>query len=554
MAKKIFIGVAWPYVNGALHVGHLAGYMLPADIFARYCRFKGYETIMVSGADCHGSPITIEAEKKGITPEELVAIYYPKILTLIKKYNISFDIFTSTTTTVHKKNVKQFFMNLLKNGYILKRESYQFFSLSKKKFLPDRYIEGQCKYCYALQQRADQCDVCGRLLEPQDLINPYDKLTKEAIELRSTEHYAFDLAQFELELRKFIEEASHWRKWVRAESLGFLKEGIKARDITRDILWGIKLPVKDIPKHLLLKNISQKRFYVWFEAVIGYVSATIEWSRKIKNDKNYWQEIWFNESWRHYYFMGKDNLIFHTLLWPAELLGQRKNYNLPFFPAVNNFLLFNEQKFSKSRGIMIDALALAKKFDPDLIRFYITSIMPEKKDTNFQWNNLEKIINTELVNKISNFIHRVAIFYIKNFNNSFIGDNIENDVVKNIKKYYASISFNLENCEFLNYYKNLIDYIDFANNYFTQKAPWHLIYSDKDKALKVATNALQLIYSLRLPLALIMPLTEEKITKMFGFDKISVQLNKDNFQFAKIPYCKFKNKNIKPLFEKINLE
>jgi len=348
MSKKIFIGVAWPYVNGDLHIGHLAGYLIPADIFSRYSRLKGYKTLMVSGADCNGTPITVEADIRKISPEKLIAEYMPKVLELIKTYKTTYDIFTSTRTENHFRIVQEFFLNLLNNGYILKRKTLQYFSEKEKKFLPDRYVEGICKFCKAKEQRGDQCENCGKSLNPGDLIQPKSKLTGSEVVLKETEHYALDYSKLQKEIENFVFNSNHWREWVFNETVGYLKEGLKARDITRDLDWGVPLPKEKINKNFLIENIENKRFYVWFEAVIGYFSATVEWAEK--NNEN-WEDFWLNPSCLHYYFMGKDNLIFHTIFWPCELLGQKKNYNLPYFPAVNNFLLLEGKKFSKEQTV-----------------------------------------------------------------------------------------------------------------------------------------------------------------------------------------------------------
>ncbi len=309
--QNIFIGVAWPYVNGELHIGHLAGYLIPADIYARFHRYIGNNVLMVSGSDCHGTPITLEAEKKKISPKELVSLYHPKHKKLFNLYNLSFDVYTKTTTTNHKRVVQDLFIRLIKNGYIYKKETNQYFSLKENRFLPDRYVEGVCPYCKFPNARGDQCDNCGRVLEAGELIKPKSKLTGFPVGLNETEHYYFDLPKLEPFLRKYIaKNGPRWRKWVYEETLGWLKKGLRPRSISRDINWGVEIPVKSLPKNLQIKNAKDKRIYVWFEAVIGYLSASIEWSRTTEKWRNFWYSNGFIT---HYYFMGKDNLVFHTL-------------------------------------------------------------------------------------------------------------------------------------------------------------------------------------------------------------------------------------------------
>jgi methionyl-tRNA synthetase len=544
MAKKIFIGAAWPYVNGDIHVGHLAGYLIPADVFSRFSRLKGYETLMVSGTDCHGTPITLEADKRKISPQELIDLYTPKVHQIIKTYNITYDIFTSTTTDNHKKITQDFFLNLLNNGYILKKKSFQYFSQKDNRFLPDRYVEGECKFCHAKEQRGDQCENCGRNLDPGDLINPKSKITNSEVILKETEHYFLDYSKLQKEIENFVLNSRHWREWVYNETIGFLKEGLKERAITRDIDWGIQLPIEKIPKHLLIENIHQKRFYVWFEAVIGYFSATVEWSEK--NNKN-WEDFWLNPSCKHYYFAGKDNLNFHTIFWPAQLIGQKKGYNLPYFPAINNFLLLEGKKFSKSRGIHIDSLEIAQNYGVDNVRFYISSILPENKDTDFKWQDFKETINNELVNKIGNFIHRVLNFYNEKLNQKIENENLSNEVLNKTIEVLKKYENYLEKCEIVQAFNLVLDYVSFANQYLDKEKPWSL--KEKTKIDEIIFSSLQIINNLRILLWPFIPQSIEKLNEILNL-KIKTEINKNHFDFKVIKNFKI-NKKIEPLFKRI---
>jgi methionyl-tRNA synthetase len=546
MAKKVFIGVAWPYVNGDLHVGHLAGYLIPADIFSRYCRLKGYETLMVSGTDCHGTPITLEADKRKISPQELVNIYTPKVLDLIKTYKATYDIFTSTTTENHKKITQEFFLNLLKNGYLQKQKSLQYYSEKEKRFLPDRYVEGKCSFCYAEEQRGDQCENCGRSLSPGELINPRSKLTGFPVILKETEHYALDYSKLQKEIENFVFPSTHWREWVYKETIGFLREGLKAREITRDLDWGIPLPKEKIPSNFLIENIDQKRFYVWFEAVIGYFSATVEWAEK--NNKN-WEDFWLNPSVRHYYFMGKDNLIFHTIFWPGQLLGQKKGYNLPYFPAVNNFLLLEGKKFSKSRGIHLDSLEVAQKYGVDNVRFYIALILPENKDSNWQFDEFRNIINNILVDKIGNFFQRVLSFYKEKLNLNIENKTLDSEVREKGEEIFIKVSENLEKVQIVHSFNLILDYIHFANQYLDKNEPWHLIKNNRKKAEEVIYSSLQIVNSLRILLWPFIPEAMEKLSNILNLG-IKPEVNKDQFTFEEVK--KFDLKEVEPIFKKIN--
>jgi methionyl-tRNA synthetase len=546
MTNKVFIGVAWPYVNGDLHIGHLAGYLIPADIFSRFSRLKGYETLMVSGTDCHGTPITVEADKRKISPQKLVEEYTPKVHEIIKTYKATYDLFTSTTTENHKKITQEFFLNLLKNGYILKGKSFQYFSQKENRFLPDRYVEGECKFCYAKEQRGDQCENCGRSLEPGDLINPKSKLTGSEVILKETEHYFFDYSKLQKEIENFVLNSNHWRKWVYNETIGFLREGLKKREITRDIDWGIPIPKEKIPQSFLIENIDQKRFYVWFEAVIGYFSATVEWAEK--NNKN-WEDFWLDPSCRHYYFMGKDNLTFHTIFWPAELIGQRKGYNLPYFPAVNNFLLLEGKKFSKSRGVHIDSLEIAKNYGVDYVRFYISSILPENKDTDFKWQEFKETVNNELVDKIGNFIHRVLTFYDEKLNQKIENENLSSEVLNKTEEVLKEYEKHLERCEMVQAFNLILEYIGFANQYLDKEKPWSL--KDEEKIEEIIFSSLQIINNLRILLWPFIPSSMEKLSDILGL-KIEPKIDKNHFVFQKIKNIKLKEKP-KPLFDKLNI-
>lgn len=545
MARRIFIGVALPYVNGDLHVGHLAGYLIPADIFSRYSRLRGYQTLMVSGTDCHGTPITFEADKRKIAPKELINEYTPKILDLIKTYKATYDIFTSTMTVNHKRISQDFFINLLNNGYILKQKTRQYFSPQENRFLPDRYIEGKCSYCQAEKQRADQCENCGRNLEPGELISPYSRLTNSSVILKETEHYAFDLTKLQPKIEEFVKNSTHWRNWVYNETIGFLKEGLKPRTITRDLDWGIDLPKERIPSSMLINDINNKRLYVWFEAVIAYFSATVEWADKNNQD---WKDFWLDSSCQHYYFMGKDNLIFHTIFWPGELLGQEKKYNLPYFPAVNNFLLLEGQKFSKSRGIHLDSLLLAKEYGVDNVRFYITSILPEYKDTNFKWLDFRNVVNNELVDKIGNLIHRVLVFY-KDKLNQETNNKIDPKVVIKIEETFHLYKTYLEKVEIVSALKVVLNLIDFANEYFDKNKPWQLIKDDKQECLEVINSALQIIVNLRILLWPIIPDSMERLSNLLNL-KIIPKINEDQLQFKQEKKIKLNN-HPQPIFSKI---
>ncbi|MFW5719544.1 MAG: methionine--tRNA ligase [Candidatus Dojkabacteria bacterium] len=552
--KKIFIGVAWPYVNGNIHVGHLAGYLIPSDIFSRFVRLSGHDTLMVSGSDCHGTPITVAADKKGVTPQKIVDEFEPKLHELIKLYGISYDLFTSTRTENHANTTREVFLNLLQNGYIIRKTSAQYYSEQDNKFLPDRYVEGQCPYCHALEQRADQCENCGRTLESGELINPVSKLTGSEVSLKDSQHYYIDLPALEKDLKNFVDASLHWRKWVRQETVGWLKEGLQPRAITRDIDWGIKIPVEQIPEHDRIEHIESKRFYVWFEAVIGYLSAAIEWSTQTGND---WKEFWLHPDTKHYYFMGKDNLAFHTIIWPAQLIGQGKGYNLPYFPAINHFLNLEDKKFSKSRGVFLDSYSVGKYFGVDQVRFYLASILPESRDTNWKWDDFQATINNELVGTIGNFIHRVLVFYKNKIPGTACktSPEVAKAVQQQTEQTFTKVCSHLEQCEFIAALNEILAYSKFGNQYFDHHKPWENVKKDPNKTWETIFNCLQIVQSLSVLLAPFTPEASAKLRSYLSLEPLEGKPGEDRFTFSVIAADTFTvADNIAPLFRKIELE
>ncbi|MEW5827680.1 MAG: methionine--tRNA ligase, partial [Chloroflexota bacterium] len=397
MPENILIAIAWPYSNAEIHVGNLTGSHLPGDIVARYHRLKGNKVLMVSGTDSHGTPVTLAADKEGKPVEEVYKRYHDTFLEVFKGYGITYDLFTSTHTENHFKVSQAIFLALKENGFMFTGTSMQWYSPSAKKFLPDRYVEGTCYICGYEGARSDQCDRCGNVLEPEKLINPKAKSGDGALELRETEHYYIDLSKLEPDVKRFLRErADHMREPVLGESLGKIEaEGLLPRPITRDLDWGIPVPVEGWTER-------GKRIYVWFEAVIGYLSAAIEWSRlrgsssEAYRDPEAWREWWANPAARQFYFIGKDNIFFHTSLWPAQLMGAGEKFaeifseenfplSLPYDVPANQFMNLEGRKISGSRGWAIWGLEALTRYDPDALRYYLTANMPEMKDSDWDW-------------------------------------------------------------------------------------------------------------------------------------------------------------------------
>jgi len=549
-SQKILVCAAWPYVNGDIHIGHLAGYFIPADIFTRFCRLKGIDTVFVSGSDCHGTPITVEADKRGITAKELVSEYIPKVHEIIEQYGIDYSLFTSTITDNHKKVTQEVFLNLFKNGYIIKKKSQQYYSESDNKFLPDRYVEGECPFCHAKSQRADQCEVCGRTIGLGELIEPYSKLTKAPVTLKETEHYFINFPKLENSIKEYVlNHENAWKDWVFKETIGFINEGLQERAITRDLDWGVEIPINELPEDQRIEFADSKRFYVWFDAVIGYLSATIEYC----NSKNLdYKDYWNNKDCQHYYFMGQDNLTFHTIFWPGQLIGQNLDYNLPYFPSIVKFLNANGQKLSKSRGNIIDAKQVANHFGADAIRFYITSILPENKEGNWDWTDFKNTINAELVGNIGNFIHRVLTFYKNKLNAEKFEAKLDPAVETKINETFAMVSDLLEKNQFVAALNEVKKFSTYGNQYFDYNKPWEKLKLAPEEANSIILNCLQIVNSLRILLYPFIPEASHRLSNTLGLTNLNPTEGTNQFQFVSLPLTSISiTEELVPLFKKL---
>jgi len=545
MKKKIFIGVAWPYVNGDLHIGHLAGYLLPADIFARYHRLVGNSVLMVSGSDCYGTPTTVEADKLGIRPEDVVALYHPRQRDLFDQYGISFDLFTKTTSDYHHRISQSMFVTLAERGYLYTKTSDQYYDSVYHRFLPDRYVEGTCPHCGYESARGDQCDVCGALINQGALINPVSKLSRADVILKSTEHYYFKLSAFQSFLRSFVRShEGFWREWIVRESYGWLETGLEDRCITRDLDWGVSIPVDRLPGHLRISGIEHKRMYVWFEAVIGYLSATVAYF----DNSDEWRSYWYgSDNLEHYYFMGKDNLIFHSLLWPAQLYGYDELIHLPDYLVINQFLTLEGKKFSKSRNIIVDSAKAGSFFGVDAVRFYLTYIMPENADSNFSWSHFVDVINTILVGKIGNYIYRTQHLG----KDLSFADFSPTEAVVRITDHFVHQSFaHLELCHFKDYLYSVVECAEHANRYVNTHEPWRK--KDDVEYLQVVGDMyyfLMCLYVLLLPL---LPHSMERLGKMLAIEVHAFDSDIHGQLLRLVRQSK--TGRIEPLFGKIDLE
>ncbi|MCL5996956.1 MAG: methionine--tRNA ligase, partial [Chloroflexi bacterium] len=415
--ENILVCVAWPYANGDLHVGHVAGAYLPADIFARYQRLKGNRVVMVSGSDSHGTPIVVRAEKEGKTPREVFEYFHGRFLETQKNIGVSYNLFTHTDTANHRAIAQQMFSRLLENEYLFKAEQKQLYSETQGKFLPDRLVEGTCPICGYDKARGDQCDNCGNLLDATQLINPRSRNHPEdKLVVRESEQYMWDLPAVRDQILNYLAgKDSYWRSTVTEFSRSYARD-MEPRAFTRDLTWGIPIPVE---------GADNKCIYVWWEALLGYLTATVEWA-SITGQPDAWKDFWYGDNVRIYNFIGKDNILFHTVLWQSILIGMQKlgepwdgndprEFNLPYDVPANQYLNLSGQKFSKSQGISLDVLDLTVRYGPDPVRFYLTSIMPEAKDSDWSWTDFAQRNNSELLAKWGNLVQRTLSQIWRNF-------------------------------------------------------------------------------------------------------------------------------------------
>jgi len=511
MSQRIFIGVAWPYANGSLHLGQIAGAYLPADIFARYHRLKGNEVLMVSGSDQHGTPITIKAGQEGKTPAEITARYHRQFLESWQKLGISFDLFTTTGTANHARVTQDIFLTLLEKGYIYKDTVSQPYCPQCKRFLPDRYVEGTCPYCQSAGARGDQCDDCGKPLNPEDLLEPRCRLCGGTPQFKDSEHFFLKLSYFQDKLAAWVGEQGHWRPNVYGLTKRYLKEGLKDRAITRDIDWGVPVPAK---------GFEDKRIYVWFEAVIGYLSASKEWA-KAKGDEEGWLSFWQDKETKGYYFIGKDNIPFHTLIWPAMLMGYG-GLNLPYDVPANEFLTIEGKKLSTSRNWAVWLPDYLSRYEPDPLRYLLSINMPEGGDTDFSWREFVRRNNDELVATYGNLVNRVLTFVYRNFDGSVPEhgdfDREGKGIIDNAQETLTRVEELISRCHFKQAIMAAMSLAQETNRYLDKKSPWKVIKEDKPAAADSLYVALCAISCLKTALYPFLPFSSQRVHEYLGFE------------------------------------
>jgi methionyl-tRNA synthetase len=511
MKRRIYIGVAWPYANSPLHLGHIAGAYLPPDIFARYNRMKGNPVLLVTGSDMHGTPITITAEREGVTPAEVAEKYHRSFLECWEKLGITFDLFTHTSTANHASVAKDIFLKLYNQGDIYKDSVLQPWCSHCKRYLPDRYVEGDCPLCGYDSARGDQCDKCGQPLNPIELKKPRCGLCATAPEFKESEHFFLRLSAFQERLINWVKTKENlWRPNVYRFTLSYLEKGLKDRAITRDIDWGVELPLEGYPG---------KRIYVWFEAVIGYLSASIEWAQRIGEPEK-WREFWQDESVRSYYFIGKDNIPFHTIIWPAILMGYG-GLNLPYDVPANEYLTIEGQKLSSSRNWAVWLPDYLSRYDPDPLRYLLSVNMPETSDTDFSWREYVRRNNDELVATYGNLVQRVLTMTYRNFDCSVPEpgefDSEDHALLEKAERAFEHVDNMLEACRFREAIRTVMALAGDGNRYLEEKSPWKVIKQDRRKAATSLYVALSVINTLKILMYPFLPFSSQKLHEYLGY-------------------------------------
>jgi methionyl-tRNA synthetase len=522
--KHILAAPAWPYANGPRHIGHVSGFALPSDMFSRYQRMAGNNVLMVSGTDEHGTPITVQADKEGISPREVADRYNKLIGEDLTALGMSYNLFTRTTTRNHYAVVQEMFSCLLKNGYVFPKTTLGAISPSSGRTLPDRYIEGTCPICGYPSARGDQCDNCGNQLDPTDLINPRSRINGETPLFVEQEHYFLDLPAFTDVLGSWLQSKSgQWRPNVLKFSLNLLDD-LQPRAITRDLDWGVPVPLDG------WRDRPDKKIYVWFDAVIGYLSASVEWARR-SGDPDSWRAWWNSSEAESYYFMGKDNITFHSEIWPAILLGyagqgdkggtpgRLGELNLPTEVVSSEYLTMEGRKFSSSRAVVIYVRDFLARYDVDALRYYVAVAGPENQDTDFTWSEFVRRNNDELVATWGNLVNRAVSFAARNIGSIPAAGSLtdaDHALLQTSRNSFAAVGVPLGRSRFKAAINEAMRTVAEANKYFSEQAPWKLRESDPERMRTILHVALQTVDDAKTLLTPFLPRSSQRIYEMLG--------------------------------------
>jgi methionyl-tRNA synthetase len=537
--SKYIVTSALPYANGKLHIGHVAGAYLPADIFVRYLRLKEEDVIYICGTDEHGAPISIKAEKEGVSPQVIVDRYHKSIKESFDGLNINFDNFSGTSRKPHYDLSQQFFTELLENGYITSKITQQFYDEAESRFLPDRYVEGTCPHCGAAGARGDQCDACGKLIDSITLINPISKVSGSTPVIKDTKQWYLDLPKFTDQLKEWLDSKSYWKENVRNFILSWLNEGLIERAITRDINWGVPVP---------LEEAEGKVLYVWFDAPIGYISSTIEWAQK-QGKADLWKDYWLDKETKLIHFIGKDNIPFHTIMWPSFVMGQNENYVLPHDVPANEYLNLEGEKISTSRNWAIWVDEFIKYFDGEYLRYVLAVNAPEKQDNDFLWKDFQNKINTELNNVLGNLANRVFSFSKKHFQGLVEKPATLSDSSQAALKQANDLTQDIDNCyqsyQVRKAVKTIMDIARLGNRYFDEREPWKAIKEDKTSVQETIYTCCEILRIISVVMTPILPNFMSQLRGIMGLRKPASWS-----QLASDPYP-IQLDNIKRIFQKV---
>ena len=545
--EKVLVTSALPYANGNIHLGHLSGAYLPADIYVRYKRLNGDDIIYICGSDEHGVPITITADKEKITPHEVIDRFHNINKNAFEKFGMSFDIYSRTSLPIHHQTAQQFFKSFYNQGILVEKKSMQFYDEKAKMFLPDRYVEGTCPRCGNEEARSDECEKCGSLYDPSELKNPKSKISGETPILKETSHWFFPLGKYQERLEKYVAEMNQkfgWKDNVLQYCKSWFNDGLKDRAITRDLDWGVKVP---------LEGIQNKVLYVWFEAVLGYISATKELSN-LRGEPDMWKKYWQDANTKYVAFIGKDNIVFHTIIFPSILMAwndaNAEQYVLPQNVPANEFLNFEGKKFSKSRGWGIDVDEFLNLFPADMLRYTLAANLPENKDTDFYWKEFQGRTNGELADILGNFVNRTFTFVHKHFEGKVPECNklekIDQEMLELLKSHPQKIANLIEQYKIKDAVFEMMNLARAGNKYFNDSEPWVSLKKNKEQCATTINICLNTIYTLAEIFEPVIPFSSAKIFNMLnskptewlksGERKLEVnhQLNNAEILFAKI--------------------
>jgi len=558
--EKILVTAALPYANGPIHLGHLSGAYLPADIYVRYKRLKGSNIVFICGSDEHGVPITISADKEGVKPNVIIDRYHEINKKAFEKFEMSFDNYSRTSLPIHHDTGKEFFLEFYNRGILTEKKSLQFYDEKAKMFLPDRYVEGTCPNCGYEEARSDECENCNAQYQPTELKNPKSKITGETPVLKETSHWFFPLGKYQSRLEEYIKEMNEKYRWkdnVLQYCRGWFKEGLDDRAVTRDLDWGIKVPID---------SAEGKVLYVWFEAVLGYISSAKEWSLQ-KGDENLWKNYWQDPKTKYVAFIGKDNIVFHCIVFPAMLMawndGEKDKYVLPQNVPANEFLNFEGKKFSKSRHWGIDVIDFLKIFPADPLRYTLAANLPENRDTDFYWKEFQLRNNSELADILGNFVNRTFTFVHKNFDGKVPAKSnlepIDSEMIKLIGEYPEKISKLFEAYKIRDGVLEIMNLARAGNKYFNDSEPWKSIKTNKEQCGTTLNICLQAIYTLAELMLPVIPNSSEKILKILNkektdWDNCGNENLKDDHQLnkAEIIFPKIEDEIIEEQMEKLD--